>query len=89
MSKSSAGQTPNYNVRERWPGLLTKEAAAEYLSCSVDYIKRLKASGRLKTVKLGERQYRFRRWDLDLFIDALHYGTGVAPGAGNGGLRDE
>jgi excisionase family DNA binding protein len=84
MGKTLSGQTPNYNVRERWPALLSKADAAEYLSCSVAMIERLKARGTLKTVKICERKYLFRRWDLDQYIDQLAYASGSFPGDRDG-----
>lgn len=53
------------------PRLLTKRQAADYLSTSRRTVERLVAAGLLLPVRLGQRQVRFHREELDLFIESL------------------
>lgn len=65
-------------MSERWPALLTAEDAAEYLSISVKSLHRLRAAERIKAVTIRDGSFiRFRRTDLDAFIDDLPYGNGT------------
>lgn len=74
MSKTSAA-THVANRRERWGGLLTADEVCEYLSCSQTKFKQLRACGVLKPVAgLGERLPRYRRWEIDKWIDEMPYG---------------
>lgn len=65
-------------MSERWPALLTAEDAAEYLGISVTSLKRLKAAERIRSVTIRDgSMLRYRRTDLDAFIDDLPVGNGV------------
>ncbi len=48
-------------MSDRWPALMDKPLAAEYLSTSVRSIERSMADGVLKPVKF-RGEIRFRRW---------------------------
>lgn len=58
-------------MSERWPGLLTKEQACEYLGIGETKLTSLRASEQIKSVRIGERIIRYRKTDLDRFIDEL------------------
>lgn len=62
-------------MAERWPGLLTKREAAEYLGVSESTIGRMKALGEIKSVRLRSLVL-YRRSDLDAYIEALPEGDG-------------
>lgn len=62
-------------MAERWPGLLTRVEAAEYLGVSVETISREKAAGRIKSVRLRD-SIKYRREDLDQYIRDLPEGNG-------------
>jgi excisionase family DNA binding protein len=65
-------------MSERWPALLTTEDAAEYLGLSVKSLNRLRAAQRIKSVTVRDGSFiRFRRSDLDAFIEDLPYGNGT------------
>jgi excisionase family DNA binding protein len=65
-------------MSERWPALMSTEDAAEYLGLSVKSLHRLRAAERIKTVTIRDGSFiRFRRTDLDAFIDELPYGNGT------------
>lgn len=64
---------------ERWPALLSREEAAEYLGCSIETIARLKAGEKIRSVVLKGTIIRYRRVDLDAFVDNLPYGDGDCP----------
>ena len=57
--------------------VMTKKEAAEYMGLSVPTIDRLTKSGDLVFVKL-QRAVRFRKEDLDAFLEA-HLQGGEAP----------
>lgn len=63
---------------ERWPGLLSKNEAAEYLGVSPKTIGRMKALGQIRSVSLRGK-ILYRRSELDAFIDELPYGDGNCP----------
>ena len=50
------------------PILLTVEQAAEYLTVSERFIRRIRYEGRIPGVKLG-KHLRFKKDDLDRFIE--------------------
>lgn len=50
-------------------GLLNYEEAAALLGTDTNLVRRLVARRRLRAVKLGHRTVRFRKADLDAFID--------------------
>lgn len=62
-------------MSERWPGLLTREEAAEYLGCSPSTVSREKAAGRIKSVLL-RGAVKYSREALDAFIRDLPEGDG-------------
>lgn len=67
-------------MSERWPGLLSREEAADYLGVSIETLSRMKAGGELRSVTLrGGSIIRYRRVDLDAFIDNLPFGDGDCP----------
>jgi excisionase family DNA binding protein len=61
--------------RERWPALLSRQQAAEYLGCSLTQLDVLRADPQqpIRSVMLGGL-VRFRRRELDEFIELLEYG---------------
>lgn len=63
---------------ERWPALLSRAEAAEYLGCSATTVSRLKAIGHLHTVSV-RGLIKFRRAELDAFIESLPYADGKCP----------
>lgn len=64
-------------MAERWPALLTQEDALEYLQIGESKFKELRALGLIRSVLVGsERIVRFRRSDLDRFVDELPDGSG-------------
>jgi excisionase family DNA binding protein len=62
-------------MSDRWPALLNKQLAAEYLCFSIRTIERLVADGKLKTCLVrGSKDIRFRRSELDDFVEGLPSG---------------
>lgn len=59
-----------------WPALLTESQAANYLGVGIGMLKRMRQREDIKSVRVGERTIRYRRKDLDKFIDSLPYGVG-------------
>ena len=51
--------------------ILTVREAADYLRISEDTVRRLLRAGRLPGRKVGLRQWRIRRVDLDEFLGPL------------------
>lgn len=66
-------------MSERWPALLTREEAAEYLGCSIETISRLKAAEQIRSVALKGSIIRYRRTDLDHLVDNLPFADGDCP----------
>ncbi|QDV22869.1 helix-turn-helix domain-containing protein [Aureliella helgolandensis] len=65
---------------ERWPALLSLQDAAEYLGVSTQTVGRLKARGAIRSVVVnGTTLIRYRRSDLDLYIERLPEGDGACP----------
>lgn len=62
-------------MSDRWPALMSVKQAAEYLSTSEATVRRLKANGEIKSVRL-RGDVKYRRYDLDKFIDKLPEGSG-------------
>lgn len=56
-----------------WPALMTREQASSYLSIGSAQLRLLIANGSIKPVMLPDnaRDLKFRRYDLDKFIDSL------------------
>ncbi len=65
-------------MSERWPGLMTRRDAAEYLSVSVETISREKANGNIKSVLL-RGMVMYSREALDNYIQGLPEGNGLCP----------
>jgi hypothetical protein len=64
-------------MAERWPALLTQEDACLYLSISATKFKEFKSLGLIRSVLVGSsRLVRYRRADLDQFVDELPDGSG-------------
>ena len=61
---------------ERWPGLMKREEAAEYLGVSPETVSREKAAGRIKSVLL-RGLVRYSREALDAYIRDLPEGDGA------------
>lgn len=68
----SAESELHFHVSE-WPALMSREQAAAYLSIGLDSLRLLIASGSIKPVTLpgAVKCLKFRRYDLDKFIDSL------------------
>lgn len=65
------------STTERWPALMTAEDAQAYLSISETKFKELRTVGVIRSVRVGsDRLIRYRRADLDTFIDGLPDGSG-------------
>lgn len=60
------------------PQLLAAPQAAEYLSIGVSSLYRLAQSGALRPVRIGPKTTRYRRVDLDAYIDGLDVRGGHA-----------
>lgn len=67
-------------MAERWPGLLSRNEAAEYLGVSIETISREKAAGKIKSVWI-RGMIKYRREDLDQYIRDLPEGDGEFKGA--------
>ena len=65
-------------MAERWPGLLDRSEAAEYLGVSTMTISREKACGRLRSVGI-RGMIKYRREDLDQYIRDLPEADGECP----------
>jgi excisionase family DNA binding protein len=64
-------------MSNRWPALLSRKDAAEYLGISPRSLSQLKAMGKIRSVKiLGNGQPYYRRSELDEFVESLEYGDG-------------
>ena len=65
-------------MSERWPALLTRKEAAEYLSISPTSFSLLIAKGVIRGVKHYQavRDPKYKRTDLDEYIESLEYGDG-------------
>ena len=62
---------------ERWPALLSRKDAAEYLDISPRFFSDLVAMGKIRGVKiLANSQPKYKRADLDAFIESMQYGQG-------------
>lgn len=67
-------------MAERWPALLTAGEVCEYLGVGQSKLKELRAGGYIESVRIGgERLIRFRRSDLDRFVESLPVGKGESP----------
>lgn len=62
--------------KERWPGLMKREEAAEYLGVSPETVSREKAAGKIKSVLL-RGLVRYSREALDAYIRDLPEGDGA------------
>lgn len=59
--------------RDRWPALMSQELASEYLDIRPRTLRRVVADGTLVPVKM-RGMIRFRRDDLDAYIESLPRG---------------
>jgi excisionase family DNA binding protein len=50
--------------------ILTKQEAADYIRCTRRYLERQVAAGRLKALKPTSKMVRFRRADLEAFLES-------------------
>ena len=50
--------------------LLTKQQASRYLQCTARFLERMVRFGRLRALKPSRKLVRFRRADLDAFLDS-------------------
>ena len=67
-------------MAERWPALLTAAECCEYLGIGMTKFKELRASRFVESVRIGSgRCIRFRRVDLDRFVESLPTGEGDKP----------
>ena len=57
-----------------WPALLNKRQAAAYTSLSERTLERLAASGELQGRRIGSRTIRYRKQDIDVWIEGLESG---------------
>ncbi len=53
------------------PEIMNKREVAAYLRITVPTVDELRAAGKLKSFKLGERSVRFRKSDIDAYIARL------------------
>jgi excisionase family DNA binding protein len=67
-------------VSERWPALMSTSDAAEYLGLSESTLRRLRGGGELSSVRV-RGVTRYRRIDLDRFIESLPEGVGESQGS--------
>jgi excisionase family DNA binding protein len=70
----------NKEVQIRWPALMEKSLAAQYLSVSKRTFERMVGEGLLTAFGVRERTLRFKKADLDRFIDGLKPSRGGRPG---------
>ncbi len=68
---------------ERWPALLTLSEAANYLNVGETTIKRLRATEEISSVRIRGSIIRYRRVDLDKFIEELPEAVGEFKGKQN------
>jgi excisionase family DNA binding protein len=52
------------------PSLLTKQQAAAYVQCTARFLERMVRSGRLRALKPSRKLVRFRRADLEAFLES-------------------
>src|SRR5262249_29182093 len=83
MGKSfpdSSGVAESAQISQAWDNhsVLTKQQAAAYIQCCPRYIERMVRNGRLRALKPTGKLIRFRRRDLDAFLQS---------GATIGGVR--
>jgi excisionase family DNA binding protein len=71
-------------MSDRWPALLKREEAAEYLGVGVTTLNGLRASEQIKSVRVLDGVIRYRRSDLDEFIERLEEDKGQFKGKRNG-----
>jgi excisionase family DNA binding protein len=67
-------------VSDRWPALLKPAEACEYLSIGETTLNGLRAAEEIKSVRIGGA-VRYRRTDLDDFIERLAESKGVFKGS--------
>lgn len=69
------------STSERWPALLTRAEAARYLGVGESTIRSLRAAEEISSVRIREKIIRYRRSDLDKFIEGLPESVGEFSGA--------
>lgn len=62
-------------MSDRWPALLSRKEAAEYLGISAAQVSLMKANKQIRSVKFGTK-ILYRRTELDDLIESLEYGDG-------------
>lgn len=67
-------------MSDRWPALLSRKEAAEYLGVSPAQVSLMKASQQIRSVKFGTK-ILYRRSELDELIESLEYGDGYCAAA--------
>jgi excisionase family DNA binding protein len=67
-------------MAERWPALMSRREAAEYLGTSVETISMEKANGKIKSVMLRGTP-KYSREALDEYIRSLPEGSGKCAAA--------
>ena len=73
-------------MSERWPALLKREEAADYLGIGVTALNGLRASEQIKSVRIAG-SIRYRKTDLDNFIENLEEGSGKFKGHPDGDTK--
>lgn len=58
------------------PALLTKQQTADYLGLSTRSIERLTSTGIIKSVRVTKGAVRYRRSEIDAYVDSLAYERG-------------
>lgn len=67
-------------MSDRWPALMSRKDAAEYLDVSSRYFSDLVAMGKIRGVKfMSNSQPKYKRADLDSLIESMEYGQGREP----------
>ena len=59
----------NPSVETVFSTILTKQEAADYIRCTRRYLERQVTAGRLKALKPTSKMVRFRRSDLEAFLE--------------------
>src|SRR5688572_5620660 len=67
-------------------GFLTTEEVLEYLQVNLRTVYRLIKAGKIPAVRVG-RQWRFRKRDIDAWLDSQRTQSGATPAAGSPGVR--
>lgn len=65
--------------RERWPSLMDIRLACDYLQVKETTFRSLIAERHFAPVRIRRSLIRYRRSDLDRFIESLEEGGGISP----------